>query len=255
MRAPAGLIGETPVGPSDDEDTGARALTHDEVRGLVDDFVAAALRAERAGFDGVEIHGAHGYVISQFLSPGINRRRDEYGGTPENRARLLFQIVDGVRTACRPDFVLGVRLSPERFGLRLAEIVEVARRLLADGNIDLLDLSLWDVDKEPEEADFKGRSLLSCFTALDRGEVRLGAAGKIMSGADVRRVLEAGADFAIVGRAAILHHDFPRCVAADPQFHPASLPVTADYLHGQGLGSAFVRYLGNWKGFVATPQG
>jgi 2,4-dienoyl-CoA reductase-like NADH-dependent reductase (Old Yellow Enzyme family) len=250
MRAPAGLIGETPVCPSDNAETGARGLALDEVKTLVDDFVTAAVRAERAGFDGVEIHGAHGYVISQFLSPEINQRTDQYGGTPENRARLLFDIVAGVRASCRGDFLVGVRLSPERFGLRLAEISEVARRLLAGGAIDLLDLSLWDVFKEPEEADFKGRSLLSYFTGLKRGRVRIGAAGKIMTADDARRVITAGADIAIVGRAAILHHDFPQRVQADPGFKSVPLPVTAEHLRNEGLGPAFVRYMGNWKGFV-----
>ena len=250
MRAPAGLIGETPVCPSDNAETGARALALDEVKTLVDDFVTAAVRAERAGFDGVEIHGAHGYVISQFLSPEINQRTDQYGGPPENRARLLFDIVAGVRASCRGDFLVGVRLSPERFGLRLAEISEVARQLLAGGAIDLLDLSLWDVFKEPEEANFKGRSLLSYFTGLERGRVRIGAAGKIMTADDARRVIAAGADIAIVGRAAILHHDFPQRVQADPGFKSVPLPVTAEHLRNEGLGPAFVRYMGNWKGFV-----
>ena len=250
MRAPAGLIGETPVCPSDNAETGARALALDEVKTLVDDFVTAAVRAERAGFDGVEIHGAHGYVISQFLSPEINQRTDQYGGTPENRARLLFDIVAGVRASCRGDFLVGVRLSPERFGLRLAEISEVARQLLAGGAIDLLDLSLWDVFKEPEEADFKGRSLLSYFSGLERGRVRIGVAGKIMTADDARRVIAAGADIAIVGRAAILHHDFPQRVQADPGFKSVPLPVTAEHLRNEGLGPAFVRYMGNWKGFV-----
>jgi len=143
-----------------------------------------------------------------------------------------------------------VRLSPERFGLRLAEISEVARQLLAGGAIDLLDLSLWDVFKEPEEADFKGRSLLSYFTGLERGRVRIGAAGKIMTADDARRVIAAGADIAIVGRAAILHHDFPQRVQADPGFKSVPLPVTAEHLRNEGLGPAFVRYMGNWKGFV-----
>ena len=250
MRAPAKLIGGTPVCPSDNAETGARALSLAEVEQLAEDFVAAALRAERAGFDGVEIHGAHGYVISQFLSPEINQRTDRYGGSPENRARLLFDIVTGVRARCRPGFVLGVRLSPERFGLKLAEIRAVAQQLLAGGAIDLLDLSLWDVAKEPEEAGFKGRTLLSWFTELERGSTRLGAAGKIMSAEDARRVLAAGADFCVIGRAAILHHDFPLRVQADPGFKAVPLPVTAGYLRNEGLGPAFVGYMATWKGFV-----
>lgn len=251
MRAPAGLIGETPVCPSDNSETGARALALDEVKRLVDDFVTAAVRAERAGFDGVEIHGAHGYVISQFLSPEINQRADQYGGSPENRARLLSEIVTGVRASCRGDFVVGVRLSPERFGLRLGEILEVARQLLAGGAIDLLDLSLWDVFKEPEEAQFKGRSLMSYFTELDRGATRIGVAGKITSADAARHCLEAGADIAIIGRGAILHHDFPERVRADPDFRARALPVTVEQLRAEGLGPAFIRYMQGWKGFVA----
>ena len=99
MRSPAALIGTTPVCPSDNAETGARALAVAEIEQLVEDFVAAAVRAERAGFDGVEIHGAHGYVVSQFLSPEINRRTDAYGGSLENRARLLSRSSRGFGAA------------------------------------------------------------------------------------------------------------------------------------------------------------
>ena len=78
-----------------------------------------------------------------------------------------------------------------------------------------------------------------------------------MSGADVTRALAGGLDFVVVGRAAVLHHDFPRRVIADPAFQPTPLPVTPDYLRGEGLSPAFVTYMRNWKGFVteaAVPQ-
>lgn len=251
MRSPPALIGTTPVCPSDNAETGARALTDDEVAKLIDDFAAAALRAERAGFDGVEIHGAHGYVLSQFLSGEINRRTDRYGGSPENRARILFEIVDRIRTRCRSDFNLGVRLSPERFGLQLDDIRNFAQRLMRDGAIDYLDMSLWDVFKEPEEEAKRGRSLLSYFTDLDRGNVRLGAAGKIASAEAARRCLAAGVDFVVIGRAAVLHHDFPMRVQKDGNFAHILLPVTADYLRREGLSEPFVNYMRNWKNFVA----
>ena len=251
MRSPPELIKTRPVCPSDDEKTGARGLSAAEVGQVRDDFIAAAIRADSAGFDGVEIHGAHGYLLCQFLSAETNRRTDRYGGSLDNRSRLLFEIVDGVRARCRRDFIVGVRLSPERFGMKLMEARSIAQRLLQDGAIDFLDMSLWDVFKEPEEEDYRGRSLLSWFTELQRGRVRLGAAGKIMGGADAARCLASGVDFAVIGRAAVLHHDFPAKVAADPDFRAIATPVSVDYLRSEGLGPALVDYMRRWDGFVA----
>lgn len=250
MRSPAEEIGETPVCPSANEETGARALTLAEVEQLAEAFIAAAERSEKADFDGVELHGAHGYLLCQFLSGSINQRDDHYGGSLENRSRLLFDIIDGIRARCQPGFVLGVRLSPERFDIKLAEMREVAQRLMSEGKIDFLDLSLWDSFKEPVEEAFQGRTLLSCFTDLQRGNVRLGTAGKVRTADDARRCLEAGVDFVMLGRAAILHHDFPNRLEAEADFEPVSNPVTADYLRSQGLGEAFVTYMSTWGGFV-----
>jgi 2,4-dienoyl-CoA reductase-like NADH-dependent reductase (Old Yellow Enzyme family) len=252
MRSPAALIGTAPVSASDDEKTGARALSTGEVEQLAADFVRAAVRAERAGFDGVQVHGAHGYIVCQFLSPTGNQRDDHYGGSLDNRCRLLFDILRGIRAQCRPDFLVSVRLSPERFGMTLGETTVIAQRLMESGLIDLLDMSLWDVFKDPEEADFRDKPLLDWFTALDRGEVRLSVAGKIRSGRDAGRVLAAGADVLTIGRAAILHHDFPERCRDDPFFEPVELPVTPDYLRSEGLSDPFIDYMKNWEGFVAA---
>jgi 2,4-dienoyl-CoA reductase-like NADH-dependent reductase (Old Yellow Enzyme family) len=252
MRSPRALLARPPQGPSDDAETGAQAMTAAEIETAVEDFIEAARRAERAGFEGVEIHGAHGYLVCQFLSPEINRRNDEFGGSLERRSRFLFEIVNGVRAACGPRFSLGVRLSPERFGMRLDEIRAVAVRLISERQVDYLDLSLWDVFKEPNDEAFKGRSLLSYFTKLDRGAVRLAAAGQLSNGAAAARALDAGLDFVVIGRAAILHSDFPERVSADPAFEPIALPVSADYLRTQGLGEPFIGYMRTWKGFVET---
>ena len=250
-RSPADLVG-TPVCPSDDPASGARGLTLDEVERLRDDFIAAAKRAETAGFDGVEIHGAHGYILAQFLSSEINRRDDRYGGSLENRARIVFEIIQGVRAACGRDFQLGLRLSPERFGLKLLEIRDLAAELLAAGDLDFLDMSLWDVAKEPHEEEHKGRSLMSFFTELPRGNTRLGVAGKIMSAQDADDVIAAGCDFAVIGRAAILRHDFPNRVRRDPAYVSPPLPVAAQHLLDEGLSPPFVTYMRNWPGFVAA---
>jgi 2,4-dienoyl-CoA reductase-like NADH-dependent reductase (Old Yellow Enzyme family) len=256
VRAPADLIGETPRGPSADAETGARALTEGEVEALIEDFITAAVRAERAGFDGAELHGAHGYVLCGFLSPETNHRVDRYGGSPENRARIVVEIIEGVRARTRPDFQLGLRLSTERFGLRFDEQRALTARMLASGDLDYVDMSLWNVFKAPLDAAFAHRPLIDWFNDLPRGGTRLGVAGKLMSAADARRALEHGADFALLGRGAVLHHDFPLRVAADPDFQAVPTPVTRAYLAAERLSPIFIDYMNQWPGFVAeeTPE-
>lgn len=252
MRSPADLIGQAPMAPSDIPDKGARGITTPETERLRDDFIAAAVRCKEAGVDGVQVHGAHGYIVAQFLSPTYNQRQDHYGGSLDGRARLLFEIVDGIRARCGPEFLVSVRLSPERFGMRLTEVLEVSQRLVDSGNIDLLDLSLWDVFKPPHEEAHQGRSLLDHCLTLKRGRVKLTVAGKIYTAADVRRVLGAGVDIVSIGRAAILHHDFPERVAGDPGFEPTALPVSLDYLAREGVSEVFADYLRRWDGFVSS---
>lgn len=254
LRSPRELTGESPVGPSEDAETGTRALSTAEVEALGADFVAAAVRAERAGFDGVELHGAHGYVLCAFLSPETNRRSDRYGGSPENRARLLKEIITGVRAECRPDFQLGVRLSPERFGIVTAEAMALAADLMTGGDIDYLDMSLWDVFKAPVDPAYAHRPLIDWFAELPRGETRLGVAGKIMAAESARRVMASGVDFAVIGRGAVLHHDYPLRIAADPDFEPIARPVSRAHLAAEGLSPVFIDYMNQWKGFVAAEE-
>lgn len=250
MRSPQALIGEAPHSASDNEKHGARGLTLAEVQQLRDDFIAAAVRAKACGYDGAEVHGAHGYILTQFLSSETNQRTDAYGGALENRARLLFEITDGIRRACGDDFLLGVRLSPERFGMQLQEVKELCQRFVSEDRIDFLDISLWDCFKLPEDETQRDRTLLEHFAAIDFGHVKWAAAGKLMSAADVQRVLDAGADFVAIGRAAILHHDFPKQVMANLGFKSVPTPVSKEHLRNEGLGEAFVRYMSGWPDFV-----
>lgn len=248
-RSPADLIGEAPTCPSDDPETGARGLSTEETERLIADFVAAAVRCDRAGFHGIELHGAHDYMICQYLNPQLNRRTDRYGGSLENRARLLMEIVAGVRRECRADFNLSVRLSPERFGMRTAEILDVFRALV-DGGVDFVDMSLWDVFKESADPDFAGRRLVDLFAEIPRHGTRLAVAGKLYSAHDAQRAVDAGADMAVIGRGAILHHDFPELVRADSDFVMRDLPVSPETLKNEGLSDSFVGYMRNWPGFV-----
>ena len=250
MRSPYEVIKAKAVCPSEHKKYNARALSLEEVHQLREDFIEAAVRSKDCGYDGVEVHGAHGYILTQFLSAEINQRKDDYGGTLENRARLLFEIVNGIRAHCGSDFLLGVRLSPERFGMKLHEIKQVAQKLIDEAQIDFLDLSLWDCFKTPEDDPNRDLSLLDHILELNYRKVKLTVAGQIRTGKDIERVRNAGVDFVTIGRAAILHHDFPKRVINNPQFTPIHLPVSHAYLEKEGLSPIFINYMKRWEGFV-----
>jgi 2,4-dienoyl-CoA reductase-like NADH-dependent reductase (Old Yellow Enzyme family) len=143
-------IASRPVGPSAvgshalGKSTGRpKALKIDEITDIIERFALAAAVAREAGFTGVQIHAAHGYLISEFLSPLANRRKDEYGGPIEHRARLLIEIVRAVREAVGDDFPIGVKLNSADFqkgGFSLDDCIAVSKYLNAE-NIDLLEIS------------------------------------------------------------------------------------------------------------------
>jgi 2,4-dienoyl-CoA reductase-like NADH-dependent reductase (Old Yellow Enzyme family)/NADPH-dependent 2,4-dienoyl-CoA reductase/sulfur reductase-like enzyme/acetoacetate decarboxylase len=126
-----------------------RALTIDEIKQLILQFTQGAVRVKKAGGDGVELHAAHGYLLHQFLSPYTNKREDEYGGSFENRLRIIIEIIDGIRKECGPDFPIGVRLSVEEFldktgvteeYIHIQDGIKIAVALEQAG-IDFIDIS------------------------------------------------------------------------------------------------------------------
>ena len=120
-----------------------RAMTGEEITRTIAAFAHAAKTAQDTGFDGVQVHGAHGYLISQFLSPRSNLRTDEWGGSLENRARFLLETVDAVRAAVGPDFAVGVKLNSADFqqgGFSFEECMQVVD-WLNDKSVDLLEIS------------------------------------------------------------------------------------------------------------------
>ena len=119
------------------------ALTGDEIARLIDAFAAATRRARRIGFDAIELHGAHGYLLHQFLSPLSNQREDEYGGSLENRMRFPLQVYDAVRAEWPDDKPLGVRISVTDYlegGWRIEDSVAFGQRL-AERRCDWIDVS------------------------------------------------------------------------------------------------------------------
>ncbi|MHB8831375.1 MAG: FAD-dependent oxidoreductase [Patescibacteria group bacterium] len=130
------VSGKQPVAPSAIKDPlepeAPRALKVAEIKQLVKAFAKAAWRAKKAGLDFVELHGAHGYLITQFLSPFTNERKDDYGGTPEKRFRFLKEVFEAVRQAVGPDYPIIVRLSGDEWikgGLTIKDTVQIAKHL------------------------------------------------------------------------------------------------------------------------------
>ena len=101
--------------------TRIHAMSRREIRKLISDFIEAAVRCQKAGVDAVELHGGHGYLIQQFLSPNTNQRTDEYGGSFENRLRFLREIIEGIRLRCGRDYPLIVRLTADEMYARLGK--------------------------------------------------------------------------------------------------------------------------------------
>ncbi|GLX82691.1 NADH:flavin oxidoreductase/NADH oxidase family protein [Thalassotalea eurytherma] len=120
-----------------------KAMTEEEIEDVIARFVKTALLAEQAGFNGVQIHAAHGYLISQFLSPLVNQREDSWGGNLENRAKLLLQVAEGIKSAVSPSFSLSVKLNSadfQRGGFDVDDAKQVVE-MLSDVGIDFVELS------------------------------------------------------------------------------------------------------------------
>lgn len=135
------VIGEMPVGPSPREKS--RMLEKEELLQLVEEFAAATERAVKADFDGIELHGAHGYLLNQFFTPLLNKRTDEFGGSLENRMRFPLMITERVRRCLGRDRLLLYRLGADDLapmGTQVEDAVVFALRLQAAG-VDILDVS------------------------------------------------------------------------------------------------------------------
>lgn len=222
-----------------------------EIEAAIGHFRDAAVRAERAGFQGVELHGAHGYLLAQFLSSTQNQRTDAWGGSFENRARLLRETLRAVRAATKKPFIVGVRISPEDFGqskgLDLDETVQLATWLCDDG-ADFLHASLWkafrNTTKRPAEHP------IPLFRAAMPREVPLVVAGAIWTRAEGESLLAMGADAVALGRSAIANPEWPLRIA-DATWQPKLAPLTIPELIDRGLSPTFASYLRAFRGMVA----
>lgn len=231
----------------------ADAATEEDIFQVIESFGKSAAMAAEAGFDGVEIHAAHGYLIHQFLSAATNQRNDAWGTTEKGRRRLLLHIVDAVQKQVKGHLIVGVRISPEDFsffsGIDFDESLDTARTLV-EKDIDYLDVSLWDALKKPAKYP-DGAPAISYFAEITSpADTLLRTAGAISTSQHAEQVIRLGADLLAVGRAAISHHDLPHRWARAQHINPP--PYSEDYLAGEGLSAPFIHYMKRWPNFVKT---
>jgi 2,4-dienoyl-CoA reductase-like NADH-dependent reductase (Old Yellow Enzyme family) len=208
-------IGGAPIAPSGGVFPGADAdLTAHEIEVLVQAFGDAAGRARAAGFDAVELHGAHGFLVTQFLSPATNRRRDRYGGSDENRLRFALECLAAMREATAPDYPIFVRISAREDkpgGITLDDGCRIAQAL-AQAGACVIDVSAsLDLRAEPEP----GYMVPLAYAVKRAVAVPVIAVGRLHYPELANRVIAEGqADLVAVGSQLLRQPDWPRAAGA-----------------------------------------
>ncbi|OCC12746.1 NADH:flavin oxidoreductase/NADH oxidase family protein [Streptomyces sp. PTY087I2] len=195
------------------------AMTAQQIHDTVTRYAVTAHRAEKAGFDGVEIHAAHGYLLSQFLSPLVNKRTDQWGGPLENRARMLLDIVSAVRAAVSPSFAVAVKLNSADFqrGGFDAEDARQVIEMLEPLGVDLVELSGGSYESPAmtgRSTDTRTRAREAYFLDLARdlvitSPIPLMLTGGITRRATAQKVLDSGVAVIGMGTALAVTPDLP----------------------------------------------
>ncbi|MGE0768865.1 MAG: FAD-dependent oxidoreductase [Hyphomicrobiaceae bacterium] len=193
-------------------------LTTREVKETIDTYIRCAANCIEAGMDGVEVHGAQGHLIQQFLSPFTNRRQDEYGGNAENRLRFAREILEGVRRRIGPEAIVGYRMGAEEFtegGLSVDDNVEIARRFCSDGLADYLSLAQGNFNSIEQHLPDRHWPILAFrgihgrFKAVANG-IPVVASTRVQAPDQAESVIAAGeADMIGLCRALIVDPDWP----------------------------------------------
>lgn len=226
--SPSGLAAEgRPLG---------RAMSLDDVENTIEQFATACANAKAVGFDGVELHGAHGYLVDQFLWPATNRRNDRYGGSSENRASFAIELVKRIRQRTSADFPIALRLSQWKqldYKARLADDADALERIvvpLAEAGVDLFHCStrrFWEPEFEGDPRNLGAWvKSITGKPVITVGSVTLDVdfkapTGKVFAAPALEhiRLLEEGIkkgwfDLVAIGRALIANPDWPQLVAA-----------------------------------------
>ena len=250
MRAPSSITGQQASSASvnfiSESEGSSRRLSTSEVEETISCFIKAAQRCETAGFDGVELHGAHGYLIAQFLGSNTNRRSDVFGGDVEQRSTFLLRIIRGIREVVSDDFAIMVRLSPvsEEIGITMEDTKQVIE-LLIEEKIDALHISCWDVFEKQDNNQTITRELCSIYS----DSIPIVSTGSVWSAEDAQFVLDQGAQAVGVARVALPHPDWASLVT-NMAYNPKTAPFTPEELRSADLSPTFVEYMRRWRGFV-----
>ncbi|MVU77179.1 2,4-dienoyl-CoA reductase [Nocardia sp. ET3-3] len=229
------------------------AMTTAQIEATIARFAVTAARAEEAGFDGVEIHAAHGYLLSQFLSPLVNTRTDEWGGPLANRARLLLEVVRAVHAAVSPGFAVAVKLNSADFQRGGFDAEDAARviDMLAPLGVDFVELSGGSFESPAmagRAADGRTRAREAYFLDLATELVATSPLPLMLTGGirrreTARQVIDAGVAVAGIGTAMALNPELPRRWrendGATAELKPVTLPHKTIAF---AAGMAMVRY-------------
>lgn len=199
-----------------------RALSEVEILEIIKEFGETTRRAILAGFDGVELHGAHGFLIQNFLSPYYNQRHDKWGGSLSNRMRFALSVVDEVSSVikqyAKKPFILGYRFSPdepEADGLRIKEIYSLIDELIKR-DVDYIHASLPSaLSSKPVDMQDGDKTYLDLLTIHINHKIPLIAAGSLAKPEDIELALEKGTDFAAVGHGLIINPDWMKQIKTD----------------------------------------
>ncbi|UKJ83748.1 NADH-dependent flavin oxidoreductase (plasmid) [Priestia megaterium] len=191
-----------------------RELSHDEILEVIHAFGETTRRAIEAGFDGVEIHGAHGFLLQNFFSPFFNRREDEWGGSLENRLRFPLAVVQEIKNVIKKHttkpFILGYRISPDEHqagGLRMKDTYELINRLI-EANVDYVHASLANALSSKPVDSQDDKTYLELIVDHVNGRVPVLAAGSMVTPDDVKMALDKGLTLAAIGHALIMNPDW-----------------------------------------------
>ncbi|MED7788163.1 NADH:flavin oxidoreductase [Francisella sp. 19X1-34] len=215
-RSPKSITGVQPSSASEfhlpiaDFET-PRELRVIEIEAIVKDFASATKRAYQAGFSGVEIHAANGYLFTQFISTTTNLRNDEYGGDLKGRSKLLLDVVRACRSCVPDDFIIGVKLSPLGDGLDVNEMIQIAAMITKEG-VDFINLSLVNVQMSLDSSNSDSKPLVSYVCQRLGSKVTLLSGGGIYTAKQAKQAIDLGLDFITLGRAAIGNPNWPNLV-------------------------------------------